>query len=239
MRSEALLSAQLIKRKQKYSESVDEYAHESESLFEKSYGKRAGMDQASKELLKRDLFVQGPAYCYLPSASSFGDALHQAGLAEEQPKQLNELHSRHSTDQVQPQKPSGKEKSNKDGDLETTRLVPPKDTWCYTNKTRDCHQRQHSLGWKGQEPPQVQSSPRRQWKINVRDCKRSGPLWSTRRWQVSSYAGVDRVTGAVGPLFYVVVTIEKLPVEAMLDPGSSTMIIYFEQFKKIGQQAHI
>ena len=72
MRSEALLSAQLIKRKQKYSESVDEYAYEFKSLFEKSYGKRAGMDQASKELLKRDLFVQGLAYkwqeryCHLP-----------------------------------------------------------------------------------------------------------------------------------------------------------------------------
>ena len=56
-RSEALLSAQLIKRKHKYSESVDEYAHEFESLFEKSYTKRTGMDQASKKLLKRDLFV--------------------------------------------------------------------------------------------------------------------------------------------------------------------------------------
>ena len=62
VRSEALLSAQLIKRKHKYSESVDEYAHEFESLFEKSYRKRAGMDQASKELLKRDLFAQGLTY---------------------------------------------------------------------------------------------------------------------------------------------------------------------------------
>ena len=60
-RSEALLSAQLIKRKQKYSESVDEYAHEFQSLSAKSYGKRATMDQALKELSKRDLFVQGLA----------------------------------------------------------------------------------------------------------------------------------------------------------------------------------
>ena len=109
VRSEALLSAQLIKRKQKYSESVDEYAHEFESLLEKSYERKAGMDQASKELLKRDLFVQGLTYKWqekiLPSASSFGGALHQARLAEEQHKQLNELHSRHSTDKVQPRKP--------------------------------------------------------------------------------------------------------------------------------------
>ena len=43
----------------------------------------------------------------------------------------------------------------------------------------------------------------------------------------------------MGPLFYAVVTIEKSPVEAMVDPGSSAMIISFEQFKKIGQQARI
>ena len=41
----------------------------------------------------------------------------------------DELHSRHSTDKVQPRKPSGKEESSKDGDSETTQPVPPKDTW--------------------------------------------------------------------------------------------------------------
>ena len=59
VKSEALLSAQLMKRKQKQAESVEEYAQDFESLFEKSYGRRAGMDHASKELLRRDLFVQG------------------------------------------------------------------------------------------------------------------------------------------------------------------------------------
>jgi len=59
VKSEALLSAQLLKRKQKAGETVDEYSHEFEALFEKSYGRRVGMDQASKEMLKRDLFVQG------------------------------------------------------------------------------------------------------------------------------------------------------------------------------------
>ena len=57
--------------------------------------------------------------------------------------------------------------------------------------------------------------------------------------EYQSYTGVDRVTGAVGPLFYAVVTIEKSPVEAMVDPGSSATIISFNQFKKIGQQARI
>ncbi len=46
------------------------------------------MDQSSKEMLKRDLFVQGVALKWqekvLPSASTFGDAMHQARLAEEQ-----------------------------------------------------------------------------------------------------------------------------------------------------------
>ena len=47
------------------------------------------------------------------------------------------------------------------------------------------------------------------------------------------------MTGAVGPRFYAMVTIEKSPVEAMVDPGSSATIISFERFKKIGQQARI
>lgn len=54
-----LTVAQLIKRKQKYLESVDDNAQDFESLFEMSYGKRPGMDQASKETSKRDLFLQG------------------------------------------------------------------------------------------------------------------------------------------------------------------------------------
>ena len=42
-----------------------------------------------------------------------------------------------------------------------------------------------------------------------------------------------------GTLVYAVVTIEKLPVEAMVDPSTSAMIISFDHFKKIGQQAYI
>jgi len=48
-----------MKRKQRADETVDNYSQDFESLFEKSYGKRLGMDVASRELLKRDLFVQG------------------------------------------------------------------------------------------------------------------------------------------------------------------------------------
>ena len=94
--NEALLSSQLMKRKQRAGESVSTYTQELEALFEKSYGKRQGMDLASKELLKSDLFVQGLSLKWqekvLPSAVTFPDALHQARAAEEQDTLLGELH---------------------------------------------------------------------------------------------------------------------------------------------------
>ena len=58
LQNEALLSTQLMKRKQKIEETVDTYAQDFESLFEGSYGRWAGMDISSK-LLKQDLVVQG------------------------------------------------------------------------------------------------------------------------------------------------------------------------------------
>ena len=48
------MSAQLMRRKQQPNESVDEFAHDLEKLFEHSYGRRKGMDESSKEMLKRD-----------------------------------------------------------------------------------------------------------------------------------------------------------------------------------------
>ena len=54
------------------------------------------MDSESKQMLKRDLFVQGLRLKWqekvLPSAETFADALHQARAVEEQEKQLYELH---------------------------------------------------------------------------------------------------------------------------------------------------
>ena len=73
------MSAQLIKRKQKAAERVDRYAQ--------SYGRMSGMDQESKDLLKRDLFVLGLLMKWqekvLPSAKDLGDCVHQARAAEE------------------------------------------------------------------------------------------------------------------------------------------------------------
>ena len=96
MRREALVSAQLMKWKQKATETVDQYGQEFETLFDRSYGRREGMEQESKDLLKRDLFALGLRMKWqekvLPSAESFSDSLHQARAAEEQERQLNELH---------------------------------------------------------------------------------------------------------------------------------------------------
>lgn len=59
IRREALISAQLMRRRQRVEETVESYAEDFESLFESSYGRRTGMDEESKEVLKRDLFTQG------------------------------------------------------------------------------------------------------------------------------------------------------------------------------------
>lgn len=94
--SEALVSAQLMRRKQQSHESVDEFAQDLEKLFERSYGCRSGMDEDSKALLKRDVFVQGLLLKWqkkvLPSASTYSDALHQARAADQQERQLSKLH---------------------------------------------------------------------------------------------------------------------------------------------------
>ena len=80
--SEALVSAQLMRSKQQSHESADDFAQDLEKFFERSYGCRRGMDEASKALLKRDVFVQGLLLQWqkkvLPLASTYSDALHQA-----------------------------------------------------------------------------------------------------------------------------------------------------------------
>ena len=85
---EKLVSAQLMRRKQQQNESVDEFAQDLEKLFERNYRRRMGMDQNSKEMLKRDFFVQGLWLKWqekvLPSAKTFDEALHQARAAEQQ-----------------------------------------------------------------------------------------------------------------------------------------------------------
>ena len=52
-------------------------------------------------------------------------------------------------------------------------------------------------------------------------------------------AKVDAVSGPVGPLYFTNVEIAGVPVQAMVDPGSSATILSFELFKLIGKQAKI
>ena len=93
---EALSSAQLLRRRQRTGESVDDYVREFEQLFESSYGHQTDVDMTFKEILKRDIFVQGLLLKWqekvLPSAMSFADALYQARAAEEQEQQLGAMH---------------------------------------------------------------------------------------------------------------------------------------------------
>ncbi len=97
----ALASAQLLSRKQKTGERVDTFVQVFEDLFEKSYGRQGGIDPSFKSTLKRDLFVQGLLLKWqekvLPTAESFSEALHQARTAEEQERQLAEMHRRDSS----------------------------------------------------------------------------------------------------------------------------------------------
>lgn len=88
-----------MRHKQQWHESVDNYAHVFEHLFDKSYGLRHGMDTAFKATLKQDLFMQSLQLKWqekiLPSAESFEDVLLQARKAEEQERDLANLHKQH------------------------------------------------------------------------------------------------------------------------------------------------
>ena len=136
-----------MKRKQLPSESVDQYAQEFETLFDRSYGRRSGMDQESKDLLKRDLFVLGLKMKWqekvLPSAQIFADSLHQARTAEEQERQLNKHHRPHSSSGSAPthSNPAGSTGSHTGHPSNTSR--PPRCRECGStrHKQRDCPQR--------------------------------------------------------------------------------------------------
>ena len=75
-------------------------------------------------------------------------------------------------------------------------------------------------------------------------CERLQVEWAVAERQrmskeYCSSAGVDEVTGALGPLYFANVTIEGTPMDGMIDPESSAMIISFDLFKKVGEEAHI
>ena len=173
---EALSSAKLMMRKQQDGETVDAYVTDFEQLFGRSYGRRQGMDEESKELLKRDLFVQGLRLKWqervLPSAATFADALHQARAAEEQERQLAELHKA---------KPNKKESSGSS--------MPPKQTPKYypsrthgSETTTPSENSNHKPGVKSSRPrAQIQCYSCGGFGHRAAQCRRRSPSEATGR----------------------------------------------------------
>ena len=251
-----------MKRNQLPSESVDQYAQEFETLFDRSYGRRSGMDQESKDLLKRDLFMLGLKMKWqekvLPSAQTFADSLHQARTAEEQERQLNELHKTHSSSSsassaALPSSPAkrGSTASRADHSSASSRFPRCRECGSTHHKQRDCPQRRPPSEIPGKESTQSGSSSAVK-AARVTDgeeslddqCRRLADQLAEAEYQrmsksYSSSAAVDAVTGSLGPLYYATITISGSPVEGMVDPGSSATIMSFNLFRTIGQTAGI
>ena len=258
-RRDALLSAQLMKRKQLPSESVDQYAQEFETLFDRSYGRRSGMDQESKDLLKRDLFVLGLKMKWqekvLPSAKTFADSLHQARAAEEQERQLNELHKPQgsSSSAATPSNSAdrGSSTSRTGHSSNSSRYPRCRECGSTRHKQRDCPQRRPPSETPARENTRSGSSSAVKAARVTRgeeslddQCRRLADQLAEAEYQrmsksYSSNAAVDAVTGSLGPLYYATVTVGGVPVEGMVDPGSSATIMSFNLFQKIGRRAGI
>ena len=53
-------------------------------------------------------------------------------------------------------------------------------------------------------------------------------------------AHVTSVTGrSLGPLFYATITVAGMPVEALIDPGSSASIMSYDLFRQVGPKAGV
>ena len=171
----ALSSAQLLRRKQKPGEPVDEFVQAFENLFEKSYRNESGIDPAFRRTLKRDLFVQGLILKWqekvLPTTENFTEALYL--------------------------------RRSRSGNWQR-----------YTSMKLSGH----SLVLPGHFLDMDSEFER----------------------LLNSYASVTSVTGgALGPLYYVTLTVSGSPVEALVDPGSSASIMSYALFEKIGPRAGI
>ena len=72
-------------------------------------------------------------------------------------------------------------------------------------------------------------------------CQRLRQEWFNAEFLLLSQgyegkANVDKVAGAVGPLYYCTVNIAGEPVKAMVDTGSSATILSWEVFQAIGRK---
>ena len=226
---------------------VDEFAQDLEKLFERSYGRRQGMDESSKELLKRNVFVQGLLLKWqkkvLPSTSTFSDALHQARAAEQQERQLSKMHP--------PPRPTLKSRAAPDHKtLSAPPTEPPRedkptsrskrDPKCFecgstSHKWRECPLRKPT-----ETPGKVKNASTKTVTMAIESLDERCQ-WLQSEWfdaefvrMSKGYKGavsVVQAVGAVGPLCYTTVEVAGQKVEAMVDTGSSATILSFELFK--------
>ena len=239
----ALSSAQLLRRKQRSGETVDAFVQEFEDLFEKSYGRESGIDPEFKKTLKRDLFVQGLILKWqekvLPTAESFTEALYQARTAEEQERQLAEIHKRDLPRGVPSRPPTvAPEKSG-----EKSGEKPAGEKASQGRRMLRCF-KCHGTGHFARECPLGKGAPAeaRGSSSTVRDEPPPTLGEDSVEFQrlLKAYASVTSVTGgALGPLYFVTLTVAGSRVEALVDPGSSASIMSYDLFKQIGPKAGI
>ena len=127
---------------------------------------------------------------------------------------------------------------------------------CYTcggvgHKQRDCYARRRPTEASGKGNTTGHSSAIMSDTMELLSdrCHRLQKEWADAEFQrmTTSYRSknrngngiTDTVTGALGPLYYAEVKIAGVPVEALLDAGSSASILSFDLFQKIGHAAGI
>ena len=166
-------------------------------------------------------------------------------MAEDQERQLLELHRSRPLDRSQDKKPAGK--NNVDGpgsqkeppkgeDAERKSAAPGRGLCCFKcngrgHKYVDCplHNKTHreTPGQDSARSLAVHATQTgTQETLEDRSLRLQEELAEVEYQRMAqAYAGVDTVTGAVGPLYYSKVEIEGTEVEAMIDTGPSYHLI--------------
>ena len=238
------MSSAQLRRRQKPGESVDDFVRDFERLYEESYGHRADVDAAFKGVLKRDVFV--------PSATTFADALHQARTAEEQERQLGLIHhggvaagKKDGVLRAQPGKQARGDKPN------TTEQQSPQTGSSYLSSgsghfARQCPlAKKHASEASGGGGTSSGTSSADEPENPIGDqCQRLQHEWVDAEFSqlaevYSQGASVDTVSGALGPLYYATVSIAGSSVDALVDPGLSATIMSFDLFRMVGKGAGI